>query len=512
MSDDERGTAMRSMIRSRRHNTAAVVCACAAALGGCAVGPDYQRPELPAASSYSPTPLPESTGSAPGPVGEAQRFVIAGQVQGDWWALFQSPALNSLIAQAFAANPTLDAARASLVVAQENALAQRGLFYPTVQANYSPTRTRTADALASPAASGATYFTLHTAQLTVGFVPDVFGGSRRQVESLEAQAATQKLQLEAAYVTLASNIAAAAIQEALLREQIAISRRIIDAGEQALALARRQRKAGYASQLDVSLQETALAQAQQQLPPLQKQLDQTHHLLQALAGSTPDGAAPPPFELAAFKLPDALPLSLPSQLLEQRPDVRAAEEQLHAASAQIGVAKANRLPQFTIDATVGGAASTLARVFATPGQFFSVAGILTQSVFDSGTLQHRQRAAEAAYAQAAAQYRSTVLAAFQNVADSLQALYTDADSLRASVATAHSSAQTLALVRRQLAGGYIDRLALLTASQAHDQALLAVASAQAVRLGETVALFQALGGGWWSRAPGATQDATWHGQ
>ena len=501
---------MRSVIRCRRRNTAALVCACAAALSGCAVGPDYKRPALPTAGSYAPTPLPESTGSAPGPVGEAQRFVIAGQVQRGWWALFQSSALNALIAQAFAANPTLEAARASLVVAQENSLAQRGLFYPAVQANYSPTRVRTADALASPDASGATYFTLHTAQLTVGFVPDVFGGNRRQVESLAALAAIQQLQLEAAYVTLASNIAAAAIQEALLREQIAIVRRIVDAGERALALARRQRLAGYSSQLDVSLQETALTQAQQQLPPLQKQLNQTRHLLQALAGSTPDGVAPPPFELAAFKLPDALPLSLPSQLLEQRPDVRAAEEQLHAASAQIGVATANRLPQFTIDATVGGAANTLARVFATPGQFFSVAGILTQSVFDGGTLLHRQRAAEAAYTQAAAQYRSTVLAAFQNVADSLQALYTDADSLRASVATAQSTAQTLALVRRQLASGYIDRLALLTASQAHDQALLAVASAQAVRLGETVSLFQALGGGWWSRAPSGASDGSWH--
>ena len=512
MNNDERASAMRSVIRARNRKIAALLCACAAALGGCAVGPDYQRPTPPAASSYAPAPLPESTGSAPGLVGEAQRFVIAGQVQRDWWALFQSPALNALIAQAFAANPTLEAARAALLAAQENAEAQRGLFYPTAQASYMPSRTRTADALASPAASGSTYFTLHTAQLTVGFVPDVFGGNRRQVESLEAQVAIQQLQLEAAYVTLASNLAAAAIQDGLLREQIAIVGRIVDAGEQALASARRQRQAGMASQLDVALQETALTLARQQLPPLQKQLDQTRHLLQALAGSTPDGAAAPPFELAAFKLPEVLPLSLPSQLLEQRPDVRAAEEQLHAASAQIGVATANRLPQFTIDATVGGAASTLARVFATPGQFFSVAAGLTQSVFDGGTLQHRQRAAEATYAQAAAQYRSTVLAAFQNVADSLQALYTDADSLRASVATAERTAQTLALVRRQLAGGYIDRLALLTVSQAHDQALLAVASARAVRLGETVSLFQALGGGWWSRAPGTPPEVLWQRQ
>lgn len=470
-----------------------------AALSACAAGPDFRRPAVPVSMAYTLTPLLQATAQAPGPGGEPQRLVISDKVRSDWWTLFRAPALNALIEQAFAASPTLEAARASLLAAQETAQAQRGFFYPTAQANLSSSRVRTAESIASPAASGATYFNLHTAQLTVGFVPDVFGGNRRQVETLESQTAYQQFQLEASYITLASNIVAAAIQEAMLREQIATLERIAASGQQALTLARRQRQAGMASQLEVSLQETALSQAAQLLPTLQKQLDQTRHQLQALAGRNPDDPTTPRFDLAAFELPETLPLSLPSQLLEQRPDVRAAEEALHAASAQIGVAAANRLPQFTIDATLGGAASTLARVFATPGQFFSIAGGITQSLLDGGTLQHRQRAAEATYAQAAAQYRNTVLTAFQNVADTLQAIFTDADGLRACVAAERSSGQTLALVRRQLASGYIDRLALLSAEQAHDQALLAVANARAVRLGETVSLFQALGGGWWSR-------------
>ena len=498
---------MNITMRVHRGNATAVLCACAAAFNGCAVGPDYQRPALPAASSYATGPLPESTGSAPGAVGEAQRFVIAGQVQSDWWALFQSPALNALIVQAFAANPTLEAARASLVVAQENALAQRGLFYPTVQANYSPTRVRTADALSSPAASGASYFTLHTAQLTVGFVPDVFGGNRRQVESLEAQAATQKLQLEAAYVTLASNIAAAAIQEALLREQIAIYRRIVDAGERAIALARRQRQAGYASQLDVSLQETALAQNEQQLPPLQKQLAQTRHLLQALAGSTPDETAAPPFELTDFKLPEALPLSLPSQLVVQRPDVRAAEAQWHAANAQIGVALAARLPSFDLTANIGSTALRLSQLATAGTGFWSIGANLVQPLFDAGTLMHRQRAAEATQAQAAAQYRSTVLGAFQNVADTLNAIQADASTLAAQSRAERAAGRSFDIARAQHDAGATGSFAVLVAQQALRQAAIARIQAQSARLADSVALFQALGGGWLQTADAQRYEA-----
>ena len=503
---------------------ATVALACAVWLGGCAVGPDYARPALAASSGFSPRPLPDTTASAAVPAGEAQRFVAAQAIRADWWKLFESKPLDAVIDKAFAANPTVESAQAALRIAQENVAAQQGFFFPSVQASYVPARTKIAGNLGgnspgvqgngsvisttsnTPAKDGGTapfnapaIYDFHTAQLTVGYTPDVFGGNRRQVEALQAQATSQQLQLEATYLTLAANVAAAAIQEALLREQIATTREIVDVNTQSVALLNRQLKAGYASRLDLALQESALAQANQLLPPLEKQFEQTRNLLRALTGGVQDVEVPQTFALASLTLPRELPLSLPSQIVAQRPDVRAAEEQLHAASAQVGVAIANRLPQFSIDATWGGAASRFDQMFLASGRFFNLAGNITQPLFDGGTLRHRQRAAEEALRQADAQYRATVITAFQNVADTLQAIHADARALGAAVELERTTKVSLELVRRQLGRGYVDRLALLTAQQAHEQALLAVVQAQATRLGDTAALFQALGGGWWSR-------------
>lgn len=497
---------------------------CAACLCGCVVGPDYRAPAPTTARGFAPEPMPALTASAPVPGGEAQRFVTGQDIRADWWALFESPALDAMVERALRANPTLEAAQAALRIAQENVEAQRGLFFPTVQAGYSPTRTKIAGnqggnspglqgdgsvistGAATPASQGGSapfnapvIYNFHTAQLTVGYVPDVFGGNRRQVESLEAQADYQRLQLEAAQITLASNVVAAAIQEALLRAQIATAQRIVDGGVQSVALLRRQQEAGHASRLDLALQETALSQARQTLPPLQKQFAQTRNLLRALVGGMPDVELPVSFELASLRLPRELPLSLPSQVVAQRPDVRAAEAQLQAASAQVGVAVANRLPQFSLDATWGGAASHIGQMFWSSGRFFNLAGNVTQTLFDGGALKHRQAAAEEGLRQAGAQYQSTVITAFQNVADTLRAIHADADAMSVAVELERHSGVSLALVRRQLSGGYVDRLALLTAEQVHDQAVLSLAQAQAARLGDTAALFQALGGGWWPR-------------
>lgn len=499
-----------------------------ALLGGCAVGPDYARPELPASQGYSAAPLPLATASSAAPGGTEQRLMTGRDIQADWWTVFESPQLNALIARAFAANPTLEAAHASLRVAQENVYAQRGFFFPTLSAGYSPARTKLAGNLGgnspgiqgngtiistsqgTPVAeggiapfSGPVIYNFHTAQLTVGFVPDVFGGNRRQVEALAAQARLQKLQLEAAYITLASNVVAAAIQEALVRQQIATTGSIIAANIQSVELLQRQLKAGYVSKLDLTLQESALSQARQQLPPLQKQLEQTRNLLRALAGTPQDRELPETFELAALRLPAELPLTVPSQLVEQRPDVRAAEEQLHSASAQVGVAIADRLPKFSIDAAIGGAASRFSQMFWSSGRFFNLTGNLLQPLFDGGTLLHRQRAAQEQLRQAAAQYQSTVITSFQNVADTLQAIHADAQALDAAVTTESKTRTTLELIRRQQTRGYVDRLALLGAEQTHHQAVLALDQAYAARLGDTAALFQALGGGWWHRTPDA---------
>lgn len=496
-------------------------------VAGCAVGPDYARPALPASRAYTPASteaaLPAATASAPVPGGAAQRFVTA-EVQADWWRLFKSTALNAVVARAFAANPSIEAAQAAIGLAQENVAAQQGFFLPTVQAGYAPTRSKIAGNLGgnspgvqgdgsvistsanTPASQGGTapfnrpvIYNFHTAQLTVGYVPDLFGANQRQVESLQAQAAYQRFQLQATYLTLASNVVAAAIQEAMLRDQITSTQAVIDSNLQALTLVQRQKAAGYASRLDVALQDNALAQARQALPGLEKQLDLTRDLLRALLGLPQDSDLPETFALAALSLPEDLPLSLPSQLVEQRPDVRAAEAQLQMASAQVGVALAARLPQFAINAGAGGAAANFGQMFWGSGRFFSLGLDVTQQIFDGGTLLHRQRGAEQALRQAAAQYRSTALTAFQNVADSLHAIEADARALAAAAEVERTAAVALSLVRHQLARGYVDRLVLLGAERAWQQAVMARSQAHASRLGDTVALFQALGGGWWGR-------------
>jgi NodT family efflux transporter outer membrane factor (OMF) lipoprotein len=496
--------------------TLAAIATSALLLAACAVGPNYRRPPVPPASGYSPTPLPSSTAAAYGTAGAAQTLLVGRDISGQWWTLYRSPALNTLIERAFAANPTIDAALAALKQAQENVYAQRGFFFPTLQGSYQGERTKLSGNTATAntpiyAANGAIIqpsgpaepvtYNFHTAEVTVGYTPDVFGGNRREVESLQAQAAQARFQLEAAYVTLASNVVAAALQEAATRAEIAAVRAIVADNRRSLEILRGQLRLGYVMRLDVAAQESALAQAQALLPPLERQLEQTRDLLRVLVGNAPDHDVPETFELSELHLPEELPLSLPSKLIEQRPDVRAAEEQVHVASAQVGVAVANRLPQFSLTGDLGGNATNFGQMFLGSGTFWDILGSVAETIFDGGTLSHRQSAAEQGLVQAAAQYRSTVLAAFQNVADSLHALYTDADALKAAVATERAARVTLDLTREQLRAGYVNDLSLLSAEQSYQQAEMALVQAQASRLGDTAALFQALGGGWWNRTP-----------
>jgi NodT family efflux transporter outer membrane factor (OMF) lipoprotein len=483
-------------------------------IAGCVVGPHYRRPALAPAHAYSPVPLPASTASAAGvAAGAAQSFDTARAIAAQWWTLFRCPALNELIERAFAANPTIDAAIATLREAQENVYAQRGYFYPTVQASYQAERTRLSGNTASSSAPGIqgnggdivplgpaepVTYNFHTAQVTVGFTPDVFGINRRQAESLQAQADAARYQLDAAYVTLASNVVAAALQEASTRAQIDAVRTIIGSNLRSLQILRRQLKSGYAARLDVAQQRLALAQARALLPPLERQLAQTRDLIRALAGNAPDEDVPETFTLESLHLPERLPLSLPSHLIEQRPDVLAAEAQVRAASAEVGVAVANRLPQFSITAALGGQATKIAQMFWGSGTFWNVIGSASQPLFDAGTLKHRQRAAEQALAQAAAQYRSTALTAFQDVADTLHALYSDADALKSALEVERAAKMTLDISQQRYRVGYANYLAVLTAQAAYQQAVISRVQAQAARLGDTAALFQALGGGWWN--------------
>jgi NodT family efflux transporter outer membrane factor (OMF) lipoprotein len=483
--------------------------------GGCAVGPRYHKPETPANAGYAPTPLAETSSSAPIHGGDVQHFISGRDLPFEWWQLFQSAALNALVAQAFKANPTVTAAQAALAQAQELVRAQRGFFYPNVAAGFQAERVKVAgnntqssslgiqangNNLGQPVqAAVPLYYQFYTAQLSVGFVPDVFGANRRQVETLAAQTDAQRFALEATYITLASNVVGAAIQEASLRAQVEATRQIIAADEKSLQILRNQLRVGFAMRIDVAAQEAALAQAETLLPPLQTQLEQTRNLLRALVGNLPNQEVPETFELDALQLPPELPLSLPAKIIEQRPDVRAAEAQLHAANAQVGVAVAAMLPQFSINGTLGGNADQIPWLFRGGGAFWTIIGGVTQPVFEGGTLLHTKRAADAALKQAAAQYQSTVIAAYQNVADTLHASLSDADALAGAVEAENASKVTYDLSRRQVEAGYVNYLVLLGAETTYNQALLTRVQAQATRYGDTIALFQALGGGWWNR-------------
>jgi len=464
---------------------------------GCAVGPDFYKPDAPSVSRYTPEPLPARTASTEIKGGAAQTFVEGMDIPAQWWTLFRSKALNELIERAIKANPDLEAVQAALRVAWENVYAQRGAFFPAVSGSFNPTRQKIPDVLASPLASGnSNVYSLHTAQVSVAYTVDVFGGLRRQVESLKAQADSQRFQLEAAYLTLTSNVVASAIQEGGLRGQIAATKRIIEIQTRSLELLRRQHTLGQIAQADVVAQEAALAQTQTMLPPLEKQLAQQRNLLARLAGGYPSEAFAGQFEL----LPLELPVSLPSRLVAQRPDVRAAEELLHSASADIGVAVANRLPNITLSADIGSSATAFSELFSGGTGFWALAGNLTQPIFQGGTLLHRQRAAEAAFKQAAAQYRAAVLTAFQNVSDTLHAIKWDADGLKAAVTSEKAAARSLAIAHMQLELGDVSYLALLNAEQTYQQAVLTKVQSLTNRYADTAALFQALGGGWWNRS------------
>jgi NodT family efflux transporter outer membrane factor (OMF) lipoprotein len=473
----------------------------AAVLAGCAVGPDFERPTAPDATRYTRETLATGTASAPVAGGEAQKFVTNMRIPDQWWTLFHSRDLNGLIERSIKANPSLEQTIAALRVAEENTRAQEGKFFPLVQGNFSANRQLVPPSLSSPLANNATLFNLYTAQVLVTYTFDVWGLNRRLVESLQAQADAQHFLVEAAYLTLTSNVVTAAIQEASLREQIRITLDLINLNTTALTTLRDREKQGESSHVDVAAQEAALAQINATLPPLRKALAQQRNLLAALAGRYPSEEPPEKFTLAKLRLPRDLPVSVPSRLIEQRPDVRSSQELLHSAAAQVGVTIANMLPNFTINANGGYTGPQLANLLSPNSAFWSVTNSVTQTLFDGGTLLHQKRAAEDAYDQAAAAYRGTIIGALQNVADSLRAIQQDALLLNAAVAAERATKASLDLITQQYQEGQINILLQLNAQQGWLQARLNVVQAQAARLSDTVALFQALGGGWWNRPP-----------
>jgi NodT family efflux transporter outer membrane factor (OMF) lipoprotein len=518
-------------------------------LAACTVGPDFEVPSPPDVQSPTPRPLLRYVGAG----GSVQRFVLVPDLPGEWWRLFRSQELTDLVARALRDNHDLKAAQAALRVAHANYRAQQGALYPLVAANVSSSDQKVATSvLSSPTVSGDPFYTLQTGQLTISYVPDVFGGIRRQVEAASAQEESQRFMLEATYLTLTSNIALAAIQEASLNAQIEATKKAIN-DEKLLAEGEDYPDAfTSASPRDWAALRSAIAQAEQSLPLLLKQLAVQRDLLTALTGHFAGEGLPERFTLTKLFLPRDLPVTLPSQIVAQRPDVRAAQANLHATGALVGVAIANRLPLFNLTGNIGRSGSQFNDLLnpAPPFLFWTAAGSVTQTLFDGFTLEQRQRAAEAGWNQAAEQYQSTLVTAFQNVADVLQAIELDARSVDRAKAAEKAARKNLCLtvavflgyegkgwpedpeLTRVKATGQLKRdikklfvrwwkgvcirpeevkavalkdsdtpngIDVLTSEQLYLSTKLSRITAEASRYADVVALFQALGGGWWNR-------------
>ncbi|WP_311196906.1 efflux transporter outer membrane subunit [Rugamonas apoptosis] len=474
----------------------------ALAVTGCAVGPDFYAPAPPPGlrdDSYTPAAMPSDTASAPVPGGASQHLVIGQDIPAQWWSVFHSPELDRLVRSALEHNPTMAAAEAALREAQENYNAERGgRAFPAINAQLSAAREHQADQ--GKTVNGV--FSLYNASVNVSYAPDVFGSTRRALEGAQAAIDYQRFQVEAAQLALTANVVTAAIREASLRAQLQATAEVLAAQRKQMDVIDQQLKAGAVARSVLLTQRSQVAQTAATVPPLEKALALSRHALSVLAGQLPSTPDLPQFELASLTLPEQLPLSLPSALARQRPDVRASEALLHQASAQVGVATANLYPQFTLSGSYGVAGASPHQLFKADNVFWNLAAGLTQPLFNGGALTAKRRAAEAAYDAAAAQYRATVLGAFQNVADSLRALEFDANALQAQADAESLAAESLALAKRQYELGAISYLGLLDAQRSYQQTHIALVQAQAARYADTAALFQALGGGWWNRPPG----------
>ncbi|MBV8281970.1 MAG: efflux transporter outer membrane subunit [Candidatus Eremiobacteraeota bacterium] len=470
-------------------------------LGGCTNPVPPTPPVLPVPSPTDYNSAPARTAAADVKGGAAQRFLTGGDVQGQWWALFHSPALDALVSEAFAANPDVKAAQAALRSAREAFYAQRSSAYPTLQGSFSVQRIQVPPFYAPPLTTNTSEYVygLHTASLDVAYTPDVFGNLRYQTRVAGAAYLMQRFETEATYLTLSSNLVAAVIQAASLRDQIASTQRTIVIDQGLLKLAEAARKNGQLTALDVLNQESILRQAEETLPPLERALAQTRDLLARLVGRTPSIAPDEAFTLDSLQLPEELPLSLPSKLVAQRPDIAAAEANLEQASALVGVAYTNRLPNISITPQVATQALTLAGLFG-PGSLLStLTAQIISTLYDQGTLKHRQASAVAAYEEAASLYASAVLTGFQNVADGVVALQKDADAVVSANRAAQAAEKAMRIVLVQKRVGEVSNVAVLTAQQIYEASELTLVQAKTARYTDTVALFQALGGGWWNR-------------
>lgn len=482
----------------------AAAIACALLLSACAVGPDFHAPAATSDQNYTATPVPARTATAPGAAGAAQVLDPAVVLPADWWTLFHNEPLTDLVRRGLQNSPTVHAAADSLRAAHATYDAQTaGLFFPTADLNLGANRQRASGAELGNASLPPTTYNLFSAGVNVSYRPDVFGGNRRTVEGYGAQVDYQRFELEAAYVTLSSSVVTTAVEEASYRGQLAAVRDIVESQRATLRIVERQFAAGASPKADLLAQRTQLAATEAELPPLEKALAQTRHRLAILVGDPPNRPDLPQFELAEFALPAELPISLPSELVRNRPDIQAAEAQLHQASAQVGVATAALYPALNLTASMGSDAATTGELFKSATSVWSVGAGLTQPLLHAGALRATRRAAQARYDTALDTYQATVLAAFAQVADTLRAIEWDAKALAAVADTDAAAAESLALSQRQFEAGGISYATLLNAQRAYFNAHRSLVQAQAVRYSDTAALYAALGGGWWNRSVAA---------
>ncbi len=463
-------------------------------LSSCTVGPEFKKPEFPIMDRYTNKPLFLS--NTPSKINSNPIKITKSDLPQEWWKLFKSTSLDHIIKKALKNNPDLQKSKASLRQAQEIVYAQIGAYYPSVNIGGSVQKQRTAKEIQPFTDSGSRLYSLYSGQINVSYVPDIFGANRRAVESLSAIAESERFELEAAHLTLTSNLVTTVIQEASLRNQIDVTKKLIKSSSEVYNLFKKEEELGNISRADTTAQEAVLARIEQSLPELEKQLVLTRNQLTALIGDFPTNQTKEIFNLSDLKLPMILPISIPSKLLEHRPDIRAAEENLRAANADIGVAIANRLPNIIITGDIGKNALQLHKLLNTGATIWGLAAGIAQPIFQGGTLMHKQHAAVAAYDKAAAEYRSTVINAFRNVANTLQTLDFDNKTLQLSKHAENAAKRTLDFARKEWMLGNASYLSLVNAQQDYQQAVINLIQAKANCYSDTVALFQALGGGW----------------
>jgi NodT family efflux transporter outer membrane factor (OMF) lipoprotein len=451
------------------------------------VGPDFHRPEAPTVRAYALDPLHETVAAD----GESQRFNESQALPLNWWRMLASPALDALVDQAIIGNPGLEVARATLRRSHDSLRAGYGVFFPDLDFHAGASRQHYDPA---PGVLPSSTFNLFTVSGTVSYGLDLWGGSRRQVEALGAAVDAQRYALAGAYVMLTSNVVNTAIAQAAYRAEIDVTKETIALLAEQIRAAAAQATAGTAPYSTVLTLQSQLALTQALLPSLEARIDQAGSLLAALSGTTAAEFKQPVLALGDLHLPLDLPLSLPSALVRQRPDVLIAEAELHAANAAIGVATAAMLPNLTLSADYGLSSTGAGSI----GPLWSVGAALTQPILHGGALYYQRKAAIDARDIAVAAYRQTVLGAFQQVTDSMRSLGHDADLLNAETAAVNAAGKAVHLLLANYRAGLVTYLPVLVADIQYQDAKSGHVQAVAQRLQDTVALFVALGGGWWN--------------